>query len=231
MRHYTDYKIGDWVLWIEAELFHRTKIEDVAANIKILKSDGTTIEFPYLVRTPFNNTNIYQISRKSGNKRLKGIPLVFKSFEELSQIEEITIQWKILQYLYDANDEPGELSVDLLEVQYFTDFIKNEVDPDFRFYTIYSKDSVLNNEYNFNYKKVVKEEYINEFDYIDEFITLNSVDYHSIEEINKELDVDFDYEKIKSLSDNIKNNSDFEFGYTKLQANETIKAEYKSDLH
>lgn len=155
-RHYVDYSENDWVLWIVPELFQKYFIKDLIATIKIKKNDGNFIDIPpFLVRTPYPNKKIHQISMKSGRKRLYGIPLLFKTFEEISQISEVLINWEIYS--------EGMLGfiVKNLTVKYNLEFKKDDKNKDYHFFTIFSKDQTYDDFGNDEFRK---DEYYLEFD-------------------------------------------------------------------
>ena len=135
-RHYPDYTESDWVLWIVPELFRHYYAYEIVGTIQVMKEvpgeTGTvleTLDIPYSLRTPYPNKNIRQLSFVSGRKRLYGIPLVFKSFEELSLIKEIRITWEIYYPTYQTEDE------------------KNVQHPEYRFFTVFSKDKTTFSSY------------------------------------------------------------------------------------
>ena len=77
---------------------------------------------------------------KSGRKRLYGIPLIFHSFEELCEVDEVQIRWDLYIPVY-LRDEPLDLHVENVLVQYHLKFKKT--DEENHFFTIHSKDFVL----------------------------------------------------------------------------------------
>lgn len=172
-KHYVDYSESDWVLWIVPELIQEYAIKDLVANIKVKKNDGSFIDIPpFVVRNPYKDKNIYQISMKSGKKILYGIPLIFKTFEEISQVSEVLINWEIYS-------EGRCFHVNNLTVKYNLQFKKDDKNEDYHFFTIFSKDQssevvhimgCLENEYFAEFEKAIdivgiikKEEAANKF--------------------------------------------------------------------
>lgn len=150
-RHYSDYNSNKWVFWIVSELFHIEDIDALSAYITIKKKDGANpITVSTTVRQPYPNKRIYQQSMKSGHKRLYGIPLIFETFEELTEISEVIIKWEIFSgYILENIHEyrPFELMATQLIVKYNLSFEKDNKNPDYRFFTLFSKDESL---YNFD---------------------------------------------------------------------------------
>lgn len=141
-RHYIDYVDGDWILWIVAKLYHNYETSDIAGIIEIKKVGGDTINIPYIVRKPYPNKQINQLSMRSGRKRLYGIPLVFQTFEELQEITEITIQWDAYEKwgLQGKLPKPLDVWFNSLVLKYHVAFEKDENEPSHRFFTISSSD-------------------------------------------------------------------------------------------
>lgn len=133
MRHYKDYKEDLYVLWLVPEMYFNFASTEVSGDIKVITKTGSQMDIPFLVRTPYPNKCIYQLSMKSGKKRLYGIPLVFNSFDTLCGVNEIRIQWNIFRNIFHS------LCLDQLNVRYFLSF---EEDRNKRFYTLYSRDLI-----------------------------------------------------------------------------------------
>lgn len=140
-RHYVDYVEGNWVLWIVPTLFHDYESAEIAGNIEI-KKRVDAIQIPYMVRTPYPNKHINQLSMKSGRKRLYGIPLIFQTFEELQKITEITICWSVYEKwnLNTKIEKPLDIHFNSLTVKYYLSFEQDTKEPDNRFFTINSSD-------------------------------------------------------------------------------------------
>lgn len=156
-RHYVDYSSeNDWVLWIVPELIQEYAIKDLVANIQIKKIDGSFMDIPpFVVRNPYNNKNIYQISMKSGKKIIYGIPLVFKTFEEISQVSEVLINWEIYS-------EGRCFLVNNVTVKYNLEFKKDDKNEDYHFFTIFSKEQSSDIVHTIGYYDEI--EYFAEFD-------------------------------------------------------------------
>jgi hypothetical protein len=140
LKGYPEYRPGDWVLWIVPDIFCEYSVEAVIGSIKIINSENQEVEINYLTRRPYPNKNIYQMSMRSGRKRLYGIPLIFKTFEELRLIKRIQLRWDIFQIMYLREDIPFDLKLTNCIVDYELDFISTKENPDFRFFTVYSKE-------------------------------------------------------------------------------------------
>lgn len=136
---YPDYKPGDWVLWIVPDIFCKYKIEEITGSIMITFRDSSMAQITHLTRRPYPNKGIYQISMRCGRKRLYGIPLVFKSFEELSNIKKVEIRWDIYNLSY-ISDKPLDLNLQTFNVKYDVEFRKSIQDNSYRFFTIFSKE-------------------------------------------------------------------------------------------
>lgn len=141
MRHYADYKDGQYVLWLVPELFFNFSSLEISGEIAILTKTGAKMDIPFLVRNPYPNKCIYQLSMKSGRKRLYGIPLVFDSFEKLCEVSEIRIQWNIFHsiYLTDQALKPFMICLDQINVRYFISFTGDSKE---RYYTLYTRDKI-----------------------------------------------------------------------------------------
>jgi hypothetical protein len=159
-KHYPNYSETDWVLWIVADLCHKYD-SDIVGTIKIRKKDGRFIDRPLVLRTPYRNKIIRQLSMKSGRKRLYGIPLVFDTFEELNSVSDVEIRWDIYeQWSLEGMDQPLDLHVTSVVVDYQLYFEKNDSKHDHRFFTLFSKDSTAEH---FTTNSSA-DEYYNEFD-------------------------------------------------------------------
>lgn len=156
-KHHINYSENDWVLWIVPELNQGYNIKDLVATIKVKKNDGSFIDIPpFVVRTPYKDKNIYQISMKSGKKIIYGIPLIFKTFEELSQVSEVLIDWEIYS-------EGRCFLVNNVTVKYNLQFKKDDKNEDYHFFTIFSKEQSSDIVYTIGYY-VSENEYFSEFD-------------------------------------------------------------------
>ncbi|MFR5030426.1 MAG: hypothetical protein ACLUCI_03655 [Blautia hansenii] len=159
-KHYADYNADkDYVLWIVADFYYPFTAV-IQGNVEVRKINGEKIEVPQLTRTPYINKNIRQVSMKSGRKRLYGVPLVFHSFEELYEVNEIQIRWDLYIPVY-LRDEPLDLHVENVLVRYHLSFAKTNEEN--HFFTIYSKDFVLES-FNGESSDVQRQKYYEEFD-------------------------------------------------------------------
>jgi len=143
-RHYSDYDADrDYVLWIIADFFHPYTAV-IQGQVQVRKRDGEEIKVSQLTRTPYPNKGIRQVSMKSGRKRLYGIPLIFHSFEELCEVKEVLIRWDLFVPIYLRETEQGfDLRVENVVIRYELGFEKDSDHEDYRFFTIHSKDYVL----------------------------------------------------------------------------------------
>ena len=174
-KHYSDYDENDWVLWIIPDLFYKFKA-DITGTIKIFLKNEETLEVPYLTRSPYPNKWLKQMSMKSGRKRLYGIPLLFKTFEELCEISRIEIRWSIVE----TDRLPFSEVTDLI-VNYNLNFKKNSENPEYRFFTVYSQDTTYFN-FSDNEEDTIKaNKYYDEFDIA--LLTRGEFDKHK-KEIN-----------------------------------------------
>ena len=161
-QNYPEYVDGDWVLWVIPDLYHAVPIDKLIASIEIKKTDGSVMDTSYISRKPYTNKHIYQLSMKSGRKRLYGIPLVFKTYQELCAVSDIVIKWEIYEkWSLGESDEPLDIHVKQVVVDYHLDFTQNSEHPDYRFYTVSSKDSI-HDPVPFKYNENVG--YFSEFD-------------------------------------------------------------------
>jgi hypothetical protein len=138
---YPDYTLDKWVLWIITDYFQGDKPEHVIGNIEILKKSGEVIHTEHVARNPYPNKKIFQMSMKSGRKRAYGIPLVFDTFEELAEVEQVNIEWHIYCYtVFKGNKEPYEVKFTSLSVGYDLSFEKDLEHSDYHFFTVFSYD-------------------------------------------------------------------------------------------
>jgi len=164
-RKYPEYDGHQYVLWIVPELFHDYASTDITGYVDIIKKDGTKIETKQILRTPYPNKRIYQISTPVGKKRVYGIPLIFDTFDELCEIENVHIRFDIysmwsLGDLRVVNEKPLDLHIYRLDVVYHIDFSLNPENDKFKIFTVFSKDDVLSGLRNYHYG----DDYFNQFD-------------------------------------------------------------------
>lgn len=138
-KNYLDYQPDDYVLWIVPDIFCKYEVEQVVGQIQIMDREHRELKQNCMIRQPYPNKGIYQISMKSGRKRLYGVPLVFRTFEELEKVKYIQIRWDIYYRTY-LDDRPFDLTLANHIVDYELTFQKPENDN--RFFTVYSKESM-----------------------------------------------------------------------------------------
>lgn len=159
-KHYADYDVDkDYVLWIVAD-FYYPFIASIQGKAEVRKRNGEKIEIPQVIRNPYPNKKIRQVSMKSGRKQLYGIPLVFHSFEELCEVNEVQIRWDLYVPVY-LREHPVDLHVKNVMVQYHLRFEKT--DEENHFFTVHSKDYVLES-FNGEGSDNQRQKYYEEFD-------------------------------------------------------------------
>lgn len=142
-----------YILFLQFELYHPFYFDEMKAELKVHLSEEIK-EFPFKIRTPYPNKNIYQISMKNGRRFCNlGIPLFFDTFEGLSEVKQIEANW----LLKDKSEEHECATV--IKILYDVNFIKHQ---DKKVYCIHSKDMVYETMKAYENKNVV-EKYINEF--------------------------------------------------------------------
>lgn len=247
--HYKDYSSeNDWVLWIIPEIYHQYKIENLKGSIEIKKLDGTKIDIPYCLRKPYPNKNINQLAMKSGRKRLYGIPLIFKSFEELETVSEIIIKWDVYTYHHLNNIEtPFDLHIDILEIKYQVNFEKNIEHSEYRTYTIFSKDNILDN-FDVDNDKEVMQKYYDEFDVAidiygsllcgDDSFELMIYDVYALNnksiaiETNVDIDINIfnkNFDEIQLLVEKTRVKNEVQLDILRYEKKETLTAAYAVD--
>lgn len=87
----SEYNYNYFVLWIVPEVF--SKYREIEGHITIQMKNGKNLCCKYIQRYPYPNRSIRQLSRKKGNEVLYGIPFLFKTYEELQQISQVTVTW------------------------------------------------------------------------------------------------------------------------------------------
>lgn len=159
-KHYTDYDADkDYVLWIVAD-FYYPFTASIQGKVEVRKRNGEKIAIPQVIRNPYPNKKIRQVSMKSGRKRLYGIPLVFPSFEKLCEVNEVQIRWDLYVPVY-LRKHPVDLHVKNVLVQYHLKFEKT--DEENHFFTVHSKDYVLES-FNGKGSDNKRQKYYKEFD-------------------------------------------------------------------
>lgn len=255
-RNYTEYCKDDWILWIVPDLFHNYNLLAHTGIISIKKKDGSLIQVPFILRTPYPNKLIKQLSMKCGRKRLYGIPLLFKTFEELCEVDEITIRWDIYEgWAFKASDKAVDLHTHTLIVKYVLSFKENAENSDYRFFTLFSKDNV----YDVYEEKDIDRirEYYNEFDIamnvvgnlmcdeekweviLGDTFTLKDKTEEDIESllteeeqkiVDKLVTVIPDKEKIKELLKIVTVKSEVQWQVSYYERTEILTAEYMADI-
>lgn len=100
-----DYKDGQYVLWLDFNLFSQYLIHKMDAKIEALDESGNVIQVladtkadenstrGSLIRKPYPNYYISQIGFKNGRKRIYGVPVIYSSFKEIERIKMIRVIW------------------------------------------------------------------------------------------------------------------------------------------
>lgn len=158
-RKYLNYTKNKWVLWIVSDFYMKYNFEKITASIQVKKKDNSVIDISKIVRTPYYNKSIYQISMTAGSKRLFGIPLVFDYFEELSKINQVSIKWDL--YFYSELGEKHIPNVATVNVVHNLTF-DSELLPDQHIFTLSSYDDIL--DFVSGEKHHVTDEYYKKFD-------------------------------------------------------------------
>lgn len=94
-----DYKNGDYVLWLICDMYYRFAGEK-RGRVHIFTEDGEILT-PQVIRNPYPNKCISQISLTNGKKRIFGIPLIFKNMADLKKIRNIVVIWDVYNLAYD----------------------------------------------------------------------------------------------------------------------------------
>lgn len=144
-RKYSDYCLSQFVLWIVPDFFHNYTAEKITGVITITKTDGTELTTKQIIRTPYPNKMIQQISTTAGRKRVYGIPFVFDTFEELKEVKNIHIRWEVYSFskIKVEDKRPFDLQIHRLDVVYHLNFQLDLENPNFRIFTIFSNDDIL----------------------------------------------------------------------------------------
>ena len=154
-RKYPKYDGNQYVLWIVPELIYRYHSQEIIGSVSIIKKDGTEVNVDQILRTPYPNKAIHQISTKVGRKRVYGVPLIFDTFEELCEVSDIHIQFDIYSSIY-MDEMPFVPFMNHLDIWYHVNFILNKEHPEYKIFTIFSKDNI-------DYEE---EEYMNQYDFM-----------------------------------------------------------------
>jgi len=143
-RKYPEYDGSQYVLWIVPELFHNYTSENITGFVQIIKKDNSKIMTDQILRRPYPNKTINQISTKAGRKRVYGVPLIFDTFEALCEIQDVHIRFDIYSLVsLPGVTPPLDLHIGRLDVTYHLDFVLNPENNDFKMFTVFSKDDVL----------------------------------------------------------------------------------------
>lgn len=120
-----------YILWIIPDIYYNYYNVDVFGEVKLIKNNGNDELISICTRKPYPNKNYHQMALKNRNKKCFGIPLLFNSFYEISNIKEIIINWDI----YDLVN----LNISSVIFKYrinFNEIISN--DEENNFYTLHS---------------------------------------------------------------------------------------------
>lgn len=140
-----------YILFVKGELFFPFSYESIEGTIDFIYKDAIN-NFKTKIRTPYPNKMIKVISMMNGRSGCNyGIPILYNSFEELQELKNIQIKWKI--YLTNADKKEEVLYVHVLYN------LKFEYEKGKRIYSILSKDYVLNDYKN----SEMLQDYIDEF--------------------------------------------------------------------
>lgn len=127
---YQHYTPDQYVLWINASIYAPYNKVNIVGKVFVITKDERILQIKSVTRTPYLNKSIYQISKTAGHRRAFGIPLIFDSFEEISQIKSIRIQWVI------QNEKARKTEVlGVLNVLYPLEIVEGQA-KDERIYTI-----------------------------------------------------------------------------------------------
>lgn len=168
-RAYPDYDAkNDWVLWLVFDLYHDKKPENTNCSIEIKKDNGEILEIPYVVRKPYPNKRLHQVCMvpEDKRKRIFGIPLVFKNYEGLLKIKEITIKWRFFEKC-GLSDNNKNLAVQYAttEAHYYLNFKGNTKHPNFKIFTLSSKEMSSITDYGDKTEEMM-ETYMSHFDFV-----------------------------------------------------------------
>lgn len=132
LKKYPDYEPNEYILWIESALI--CPVQHRAASAQIILRDEYGNEITKLLLTrdfkigkPYPNPSFSQMRLKNGRGSVFGIPLRFKTSDELKQIKHIDIMWNLEFWLQN------ETYNSLTTLSYDLDFVPDEHK---RFYTI-----------------------------------------------------------------------------------------------
>lgn len=101
-RLYPEYDGSQYCLWIVPDLFDKYSHAYVNCDVNLVLKSGETLSLPgkKVIRTPYPNKNIWQHGVKTGRKCIFGVPLLFDSYEALSEISEIHCTWNVGRLMY-----------------------------------------------------------------------------------------------------------------------------------
>lgn len=134
---------GDYVLWVVPDYFDLFEVYRCDADVAIYDENGEPFQLEHdtIVRKPYYNKRIWQVSLKCGSKRTYGIPLVFHSAFELQKIARIKVTWTIYHPISLKRDDSCQLGVDVLVTDHYVSFDASE---EGRFFTLSHKDVLFN---------------------------------------------------------------------------------------
>lgn len=182
---YPNYDMNkDFILHIIAQYKEKKTADEAFGYVNIFKKDGTTISIEPIVIKPLEDKNWYYMKRSNGDSSTFGVPILFKSFEEIEEIEKIIIKWEFHKEI--KKDKENKI---LVETKFFYQpFSPKEI-------------GIFNERYNFvTYEHIESDidKFENKEEYIDRFEKLFTAkiekasknNYNKIHEIIKKLAMD-----------------------------------------
>ena len=125
---YPDIKPTEYVLWINESIilptnfYESLSFESLSVKLCILDDSNNLMkDLTNEIRIGTTGKIYKQMRLKNGRSSVKGIPLRFKSFEELKNVKTITVTW---QSEFESTNDKSIVS--LQHIAYHLDFIPDE---------------------------------------------------------------------------------------------------------
>ena len=165
---YPTYKPGeDWVLWLIFDFYHDKAIEDLTCEIEIKRRGRDGFKVPYSIKRPYKDKHKYHAALVNSSclKRIHGIPMVFHTFDELKEIESISVRWTGIEDYCMKKDVPLFVTFVATEVEYILDFKENKNNEKARIFSICATDYFSTITFEHRYKEEL-ERYVSRYDFV-----------------------------------------------------------------
>lgn len=144
-----DFTENQYVFWLDLSLFCQYKIARIDAKIDLLDAAGNIIQsantadtnnpIQISINSPFPNKYIKQMCINTGSHRVYGCPLVFNTFDEMSQVKTVRATWTVYEPRTGFVSTNFTLAIEQIIIDFDITWNK-PYDTDHHWYTLYSED-------------------------------------------------------------------------------------------